>query len=107
MSVRALGPDGGTDADVAAAFDYAGDNGARVVNASLGGPGGSATMEQAIAAHPDTLFVVAAGNAGREQRHRPPDREFPCNFTEANLICVAATTRPTASRASRTSARRP
>ena len=38
MAVRALGPGGGSDADVAAAFDYAGDNGRRVVNASLGGP---------------------------------------------------------------------
>ena len=39
--------------------------------------------------HPNTLFVVAAGNAGSN------NDEFassPCTEDNANLICVAATT---------------
>ena len=91
MAVRALGPDGGTDADVAEAFDYAADMGARVVNASLGGPGASATLRSSITSHPNTLFVVAAGNDGADNEV-VAGGSFPCNFPDANLICVAATT---------------
>ena len=64
MPLRALGNNGsGFMSTLAAAFDYAGDLGVRVVNASLGG-GYSRAVQDAIAGHPDTLFVVAAGNEG-------------------------------------------
>jgi len=92
MAVRALGPSGGSDLQVAEAFDYAADNGARIVNASLGGPGGSSTLHQPILDHPDTLFVVAAGNAGRNNDPLSSTSEFPCSFNDDNVICVAATT---------------
>jgi thermitase len=95
MAVRALGPNGGTDAEVAEAFDYAGDMGARVVNASLGGPGASETLQQPITDHPNTLFVVAAGNGGEDgigDDNDGADPEFPCAYDDPNLICVAATT---------------
>jgi subtilisin family serine protease len=95
MAVRALGPDGGTDAEIAEAFDYAGDMGAQVVNASLGGPGESQTLQQPITDHPNTLFVVAAGNGGEDgigDDNDGAEPEFPCAYNNANLICVAATT---------------
>jgi subtilisin family serine protease len=61
MAVRVLSAGGfGTDLDIAEGFDYAGDNGARVVNASLGGPGVAQTLQDAIGAHPNTLYVVAS-----------------------------------------------
>jgi subtilisin family serine protease len=81
----------GTSAAIAEGFDYAGDHGARVVNASLGGSAASDFAEQAaIDAHLGTLYVVAAGNDGTDN-----DRGFPhvpCNLASANLVCVAATT---------------
>ena len=95
MAVRALGAGGGSDATVAEAFDYAGDMGARVVNASLGGPGASQTLQQPITDHPSTLFVVAAGNGGDDGIGDDNDgavAEYPCAYDDANLICVAATT---------------
>ena len=95
MAVRALGAGGGSDATVAEAFDYAGDMGARVVNASLGGPGASQTLQQPITDHPSTLFVVAAGNGGDDGIGDDNDGavpEYPCAYDDANLICVAATT---------------
>ena len=63
MSLRVLDASGsGTAAAVADAFDYAGELGVRVVNASLGSSGPSQAEADAIAAHPATLYVVAAGN---------------------------------------------
>jgi len=95
MAVRALGPGGGSDADIAEAFEYAADNGARVVNASLGGPGGTTdqleTLRAPILAHPETLFVVAAGNSHTNNDPIRGSSEYPCSFPDANLICVAAT----------------
>ena len=70
LPLRVLGDDGkGTMSAVASAFDYAGDLGVRVVNASVGGAY-SAAVRTAIAAHPDTLYVVAAGNDAARRRHR-------------------------------------
>ena len=47
---------------IAEAFDYAGKMGVRIVNASLGGPGLDQSQLAAVQAHPNTLYVVAAGN---------------------------------------------
>ena len=90
MAVRVLGPTGGSDLAIAEGFDYAADEGARVVNASLGGPGSSDVMHDAMARHPNTLFVVAAGNDG--DNVDPPAASWPRTENNANLICVAATT---------------
>jgi subtilisin family serine protease len=57
-----------------------------VVNASLGGTGTSYAVTEAIKAHPETLYVVAAGNAGVDAAST-----YPCNAGAANLICVGAT----------------
>ncbi|WP_170179423.1 S8 family peptidase [Solirubrobacter pauli] len=70
---------------IAAAFDYAGNVGAKVVNASLGGLGYSVTVESVIAAHPGTLYVIAAGNDGANA-----ESYYPCNAAAANVVCVGA-----------------
>ena len=94
MAVRVLGADGsGTSADVAAGFAYAGQEGADVVNASLGCHDAtcfSQLEKDAIDGASSTLFVVAAGNDGENNEQTPT---YPCNYTSANLVCVAATTR--------------
>jgi len=90
MPLRVLNASGsGTSADVAAAFAYAGAEGADVVNASLGGGGFSQTMLDAINGAPGTLFVVAAGNSGDNNDSAP---FYPCNYSSSNIVCVAATT---------------
>jgi thermitase len=88
LPLRALGNDGsGSSSDIAAAFAYAGDHGVRIVNASLGG-GFSQTIKNAIASHPNTLYVVAAGNSSADaDSYRGA---FPCALPAANVICVGA-----------------
>src|SRR4051794_26797536 len=89
LPLRALGNDGsGYASDIAAAFAYAGDHGARVVNASLGGEY-SRTIENADAGHPNTLYVVAAGNDSADSDTRSD--ALPCALPEANVVCVGAT----------------
>jgi subtilisin family serine protease len=89
LPVRVLGPDGGTAERVTNGFAYAAAQGAKVVNASLGGSGESEAMKAAIdAAASTTLFVVAAGNASSDNDEFPV---YPCSFPSPNLVCVAAT----------------
>lgn len=89
MALRTLGPTGaGTTADLARAFRYAVAQGARIVNASLGGPDRDPVLEDIIQSAPDVLFVFAAGNAGTNNDSAP---FYPCNESSANVICVAAT----------------
>ena len=85
LPLRALNRFGsGSLADIASAIIYATDNGADVINLSLGGAS-SQTMEQAIDyAWNNGVFVTcAAGNSGRE---RP---EYPAALN--NCVAVAAT----------------
>jgi subtilisin family serine protease len=79
----------GTDVDVAQAFNDAGNAGVPIVNASLGSTAPSQAIEQAIQAHPNTLYVVAAGNNGTNNDD-PGTPFYPCDVTEANVICVGA-----------------
>jgi subtilisin family serine protease len=94
MPVRVLDASGsGSSTNVTAGFTYACTHGATIVNASLGGTGYSTPMRDAIAACPNTLFVVAAGNDGVSNDTMP---HYPCNYGAApdnlpNVICVAAT----------------
>jgi subtilisin family serine protease len=94
LPVRVLGPMGsGTTETITDGFAYAAARGARVVNASLGGANYDPAMAAAIAAAPETLFVVAAGNGGRDAVGDDNDLlpVYPCNFASPNVICVAAT----------------
>jgi subtilisin family serine protease len=79
------------------AFDRAGRNGARIVNASLGGYDTSGTNDLAnmiaatVSQYPNTLYVVAAGNDGRNLD--PLSTTFlPCEAPAANVLCVGAST---------------
>jgi subtilisin family serine protease len=74
-------------AAIAEGFAYAGQIGAEVANASLEVAGRSYAMEAAIADHPDTLYVVAAGNQSTDVDSTP---SYPCAFPLRNIVCVAA-----------------
>jgi subtilisin family serine protease len=77
----------GTDASIAAGLDYVADHGARVVNVSIVGSR-LPEVDAAIARHPETLFVAAAGNAAVSDDGS--SASYPCADSAANVICVAA-----------------
>lgn len=79
---------GTTDA-IIKAFAYAGDMGIPIVNASLGGDGTDKSINDVIAAHPNTLYVVAAGNNSRNLDSLPMT---PCSEPASNILCVGAST---------------
>ena len=90
MAVRVLDATGsGFSSDVADGIVFAAQNGADVINLSLGGPGsdpvGSAAVDVANAN--DAVVVAAAGNSGL---NNDVVQHTPCTFTQPNLICVAA-----------------
>ena len=89
MPLRVLDANGaGSVAAGAAAFAYAADVGVRVVNASFGGQGFSQTEYNAIANHPGTLYVVAAGNEG--ENNDGSNATYPCAYNLPNILCVGA-----------------
>lgn len=81
------------------AINYAAGHGARVVNGSIAGPGASQAVADALEAHPNTLYVFAAGNGGADQigDNNDATTTYPCDADQGagygadNLICVAAT----------------
>lgn len=80
MPVKVLSRTGsGTLADVADGIRFSADNGATVINMSLGGPFPSASLADAVAyAHKKgTIVVCAAGNSATERK------EYPAGFDEA------------------------
>ncbi|MGZ6124956.1 MAG: S8 family serine peptidase, partial [Myxococcales bacterium] len=87
MALRAIGPRGGRSDDLARAIDFAVGHGARVINASWGGGGGSKAISGAIARanRKGVLFVAAAGHDSE------PSPSFPANLKLDNLISVGAT----------------
>jgi subtilisin family serine protease len=92
MAVRVLDGDGsGFSAEIAEGIAYAAENGADVINLSLGGAAGEGDQltEDAIeiAAAEDAVVVAAAGNEGIDNDSEP---HTPCALPQANLICVAA-----------------
>jgi subtilisin family serine protease len=78
------------------AINYAGAKGARVANISIGGEERHDALADAIAANPQTLFVISAGNEGVSNEVQP---KYPCVYNPLgegkgpvdNVICVAAT----------------
>ena len=88
MPIRALDDSGrGSSADSAAGFAYAADHGAKIVNASIGSSDFSYAEMTAIRDHPGTLYVVAAGNDGRDTDAQP---SYPCAYDLPNILCVGA-----------------
>jgi thermitase len=94
MAVRALNASGsGTLADIAQSVNFAVNNGAKVINMSLGGPSTSVTLTNAItnARNNDVVVVVAAGNNGASTTGSGLANEsFPCETVSDNLLCIAA-----------------
>ena len=90
MSVKAISASGsGTYGNLAAAVAYASRMGARVVNLGFGCAAcemDAQVIKTAVDAAPNTLFVAMAGNGSSNQAF------YPCAFTSANIICVAAAT---------------
>lgn len=85
LPVKALGPDGyGTWSAVANGITWAADQGADVINLSLGAPGASMTVKSAVeyARSRGAIVVAAAGNAGSTTPFFPAD--FP------GVLAVAA-----------------
>jgi subtilisin family serine protease len=89
MPLRVLDNAGrGFVSNTLSAYALAARDGARVVNASLGGPTFSQAEHDTIAAAANTLFVVAAGNAAQND---DVVGQYPCDYNLANVVCVAAT----------------
>jgi subtilisin family serine protease len=111
MSVRVLDETGsGTTANIISGIQFAADNGASVINMSLGGEGpldalASGAIDYAQAR--DVVVVVAAGNGGTNGVGDNNDDNDPilggggddgdvttimqpCNYIQDNLLCVAA-----------------
>lgn len=87
MPLRALDDRGsGTLSDIASAITYATDNGAKVINMSLGARFGSDILREAVDyAWSNGVFITcAAGNSGVRSR------EYPAGYD--NCMAVAATT---------------
>jgi len=93
MAVRVLDATGrGTTATIIQGVDFAVTNGAKVINMSLGGkrPFDQAYSDAITAAQSaDVVVVVAAGNDGADNDSGATGI-YPCNFTQPNLVCVAA-----------------
>ena len=90
MALKFLDRNGeGNTADAAEAIDYAVAAGARVINASWGGPAFSQTLYQAVkrAGDQGVLFVAAAGNSAVNADTSP---DYPAAFDLPNVISVAA-----------------
>jgi subtilisin family serine protease len=66
MPLRVCGPVVGYNncpvSSIVAAINYAGANGARVANMSFGSEDANTAARDAMAANPQTLFVISAGN---------------------------------------------
>ena len=69
------------------AINFAKNNGAKVINASWGGPDFSQAEEDAISSFPG-IFVAAAGN---ESTNNETTHTYPSDYPLSNIISVAAT----------------
>ncbi|SDY15046.1 type VII secretion-associated serine protease mycosin [Micromonospora pattaloongensis] len=86
MPIKVFGP-GGTafDSDIAEGIIWAADRGAKIINLSLGGPGTSSTLHDAVkyATSKGAVVVVAAGNEGDDTP------QYPAAYPE--VLAVGAT----------------
>lgn len=93
MGLKFLSASGsGATSDAIKCLDYARTMGAHITNNSWGGGSASLALEDAIQANAaaDMLFVVAAGNDGKDN---DSGATFPSSYGIANIVSVAASTR--------------
>lgn len=90
MGVKTFDAGGwGTTEDILEGFAYALDAGATVLSCSWGGYDEDLAIYDAIAAAPDALFVVAAGNDSSDIDGEYP--AYPAAFDLENILTVGAT----------------
>jgi len=90
MPLKILDANGcGSTGDEIQAIDYAIQKGARIINASFGGPDLSSSEEDAIRAASDAGIVVVAA-AGNESSNNDNLAIYPASFDISNVISVAA-----------------
>ncbi|WP_155369390.1 S8 family serine peptidase [Catellatospora vulcania] len=85
MPIKVFDGEYASDSDVAEGITWAVDHGAKVINLSLGGPGGSTVMHTAVkyAVSKGAVVVVSSGNEGNDVP------QYPAAFPE--VISVGAT----------------
>lgn len=91
MAIRVLDATGsGTTSDIVQGIDFAVANGAKVINMSLGGSSFDAAYSTSIdnARNNGVVVVAAAGN--ENTNNDGGTHSYPCDFTQANVVCVAA-----------------
>lgn len=99
MPVKTFDSSGqGSDATIVAGIQYAVENGAKIINGSFGTSERTPVLEALIKAHPEVLFVFAAGNLPAEVGAPDPStgnreiyQSWPCQIRLQNTICVGAT----------------
>lgn len=94
MAIRVLDTTGsGTSAGIIDGINFAVDNGAKVINMSLGGPDFGQLESDAVtyALTHNVLVVAASGNDG-VNNDSVSTPSYPCNYAQDNVICVAALT---------------
>lgn len=97
MPLQALGDDGsGWTSDISRAIRYAVDNGAQIINMSLGGPDFDSTLQNAVnyAYQHNVVVVAAAGNCGTGTEAgcdpaKPGQMMYPALYS--HVISVGAT----------------
>ncbi len=97
LAVRVMGANGsGSTADIIEGLNWAtatgaGNGNAKIVNMSLGGPGGSLGDAFDLALDTtvtnDVVVVISAGNSTYDHN---TVSSYPCDYPDANIICVAA-----------------
>lgn len=95
LAVRVLDATGsGNTFDVVEGINFAagtsaGQGNAKIINMSLGGPNVDPAMGNAISAaqQKGVLVVIAAGNGTLDHSASP---QYPCDFNNTNILCVAA-----------------
>lgn len=79
-----------------AGINYAGANGAKIANMSLGGSTANTLVRDAFAANPQVLYVISAGN---DTNNNDVSARYPCAWDPStsgipnavdNVVCVAA-----------------
>lgn len=91
MALRVLTVNGGTTASVVSGLAFAVNHGAKVVNMSFGGSTfDPAFQNEIISARDNGVIVVAAAGNDGTNNDNPATPQYPCNFSQDNVICVAA-----------------